>query len=63
MVASLTKQLQEEKMARKKLESELSQLQAVSTEIQKKLSQKADRIWNFKEAVSFELDGRRNLTI
>ena len=44
MVASLTKQLQEEKMARKKLESELSQLQAVSTEIQKKLSQKADRI-------------------
>ena len=41
MVASLSKQLQEEKEARKKLEGELHQLHKVSTEIHKKLTEKA----------------------
>jgi len=41
MVVSLSKQLQEEKEARKKLEGELQQLYKVSSEINRKLTEKA----------------------
>ena len=40
IVASLSKQLQEEKDARLKLEQELEQLKVISTEIAKNLSKK-----------------------
>ena len=46
MVASLSKQLQEEKEARKKLEGELQQLHKVSSEINRKLTEKAQWMRN-----------------
>lgn len=40
IVASLSKQLQEEKDARQKLEQELEKLKVISSEIQKNLAKK-----------------------